>query len=86
MGDAFDILPGDPTQLSLDGPRVLYARQGAYDTITLQLRDKYGNFTDLRSYAWHIETTNQNILETIPYPTQTTLGTSTTRVTSRGIP
>lgn len=50
------------------------------------MRDKYGNFTDLRSYGWHIETTNPDILEPIPYPIQTTLGTSTTRITSRGLP
>jgi len=86
VGNAFNILPGDPTQLSIDGPNILYARENAHDTLTLQLRDKYGNFTDLRSYSWHIESDRNDILAPLQYPVQKTLGTFETQITSLGLP
>lgn len=48
VGDTFTILPGAPEQIVLNGPEILYARSDSSDFLTLQLRDKYGNLTDLQ--------------------------------------
>jgi hypothetical protein len=48
IGDTFTILPSEPQQIALNGPKILYARPDSTDTLSLQLRDKYGNLTDLQ--------------------------------------
>lgn len=86
IGDTFTILPGLPAQLTVSAPETLHANTTSTASLVFQLRDMYGNLTDLAGHTWFFEIDRAELTNRISTPIQKEKGIFATSLTSTGLP